>query len=124
MGIWLRSFFAAVRHADLVIDMDYMNKSPEYRLRIEKALESYSSHIKVSFVDYNIKSYDSCVYNAKECKQVIGKVLARFGGEYNAFEKQKLHDYLAYTLEEKEKKSTVLVGGIYQRIKGLIKRAF
>jgi len=124
MSIWVRSFFAAVKHADLVIDMDNMNKSPEYRLSIEEALGSYSNHLKVSFEDYNIKSYDSHVYNTKECKQAIDKVLAKFGSEYHALEKQKLYDYLAYTLEEKEKKSTVIVGGIYQRIKGLMRRAF
>jgi hypothetical protein len=52
--IWLTSYIHATEYADLIIDMDKMNKDNEYKINIENN-ELISNNSGINFEDYKIK---------------------------------------------------------------------
>ena len=101
MHMWLLSLIEANSYTDLIVNMDKMNSSDEYKNGVISILKDYDIRNSLNFDDFKIKHYNKFSMSESEHMGVEKKVLKLYKVKLSSNLKQLINESIGSSLSEK-----------------------
>ncbi len=100
LHMWLLSYIAADHHTDLIIDMDKMNESNEYKNEVIQLLKKYDPRATLNFDDFRIKHYSKFSISLSQYQSVEKKVIELYSDQISDELKERIEKSISNNLCE------------------------